>query len=176
MMSSSIEVGQGCALSKTELCGICKDTIPDQNKQSSSSKASNGDAGDQEELSEKCSLIKLSTAPIKPAVRKVAVMISSHADEAQWYAAKMNAAAHLTRKSRESPEDYGLRKQSSSSKVASAKKQRHIQLIENCPLMNGSPLLSRRGGRKVAVCERSEVDRKLVYHSLKYFNKNLKEK
>ena len=63
MMSSCIEVGEECILSKTELCGICKDTIQDQNKQCSSSKDSNGDAGDQEELSKKCSLIKLSTAP-----------------------------------------------------------------------------------------------------------------
>ena len=43
----------------------------------------------------------------------------------------------------------------------------HQEVVEACPLMGRSQ--SFNGGRKIAVCEKDGNDRKLVYHTLKFY-------
>ena len=110
-------------------------------------------------------------------------------DDIIWESAKVHAAVLLSQPKKSPPKRSFLRKLCcmSTHEVAisiceeedeSRDTREHQQLVETCPLMNGRPRSrsiqsiqeqSTNRCRKQSVCERTEVDRELVYNTLQSY-------
>lgn len=89
-----------------------------------------------------------------------------------WDAAKADAVHYVARKqsmdSKKTKLLHRLRRGKSMDKCTGSKSPVLLEDVHSCPLMN-APQVTPSKDRKVAVCEKTQTDRELVYHSLKYY-------
>ena len=95
-------------------------------------------------------------------------------DDIMWRAAKMDAALSVFGKSKSPNFIQRLFKSKSYQSIDTNPPEsidEYMDVVKNCPLISTPPSV-RRSGRKIAVCEKAETDRKLVYQSLKYYQQS----
>ena len=140
-----------------------------------------------EDHNHKQSTGKQTTCPVKVQVTDENDMVADLEDEDEiaWDAAKIDAASYVMKKKIEPKKKgiFSLFRRSKSftentSRGSDVKDGKTLQseprkslsefdLVDSCPLMN--PPITTRSERKIAVCEKNEGDRDLVYHSLKFY-------
>ena len=93
-----------------------------------------------------------------------------------WEAAKLDAAVHVLKKKKKKHFFSRIMFKSKSMDSLDKTEEKpgidtYADFIKRCPLIS-SPTRTRRSDRKVAVCEKTEKDRELVYQSLKYYRQS----
>ena len=92
-----------------------------------------------------------------------------------WDLAKLDAVENLARESRGKFKHKNLARAMPKpdlgfDKDRESRMRQYNGLVDSCPLLNFKKDSSTKS-RKYAVCEKSEMDRKLVYHLLKSYQK-----
>ena len=99
-------------------------------------------------------------------------------DDMMWDAAKLDAAMYVFSKEKRANIFRRLWKSKSYNYLSDAEKpsseQEFRAAVRECPLISSPPSVrkERKVGRKIAVCEKNEKDRALVYQSLKYYRQS----